>query len=285
VADEISLTASEQHVAFPARSRDSCGIHRNNEAELLMPDDDVQSAWDFLTVLSWWNLFVLPALLLVAGVVILVGNRRFKRSSIIDLGRDGRRLVTIAALIHLGITIQAVVRLVQELLTMREMGVSESFANLIGQTISVVVNPLLALGLWLGRRAARWTAIGWYVLLSVVGVIVTVWRWRFQAAVDLTWWPDYFAGKLMPLFLLVVMLLPRVKRVFVRSKVAPVPDLGLIPDQPSPMPERRWSIISLIALLCLIVVLSNLAVDSADWIERSLAQSNQSAPDIEPDME
>ena len=59
------------------------------------------------------------------------------------------------------------------------------------------------------------------MLLSVIGVIVTVWRWSFHAAIDLTWWPDYFAGKLMPLFLLVVMFLPRVRRVFAGPKVSP----------------------------------------------------------------
>ncbi len=185
-----------------------------------MPGGDGPSGWDFLTLLTWWNLYTLPVLLLAVGVTVVLRNRRFERSSTGDAGLDGRRLVKIVALIHLGISVQAMVRLAQELLTMREMGVAESFANLIGQTISVVVNPLLALGFWRVWRWARRLAIGWYVLLSFIGVMVTVWRFRFQAPIDLTWWPDYFAGKLMPVFLLAVMFLPRVKRVFARPRNA-----------------------------------------------------------------
>jgi hypothetical protein len=245
-----------------------------------MPEGEEPIAWDFLTLLRAWNLYALPALLFAAGLFVVLRNRRFERTSAADVGLDGRRLVKIAAFIHLGISAQAVVRLVQELLTMREMGVPESIPNLIGQTISVIVNPLLAFGLWRAWRLARWTAILWYVLLSAIGVIVTVWRWRFQATIDLTWWADYFAGKLMPLFLLVVMFLPRVKRVFARPKVTPESDLEQIAKGPASAPSGRWSIISLITLLCLIIVFSNLVVDSADWIERSLSGSG-----FQPDAE
>ena len=188
-----------------------------------MPEGGEPTAWDFLTLLKAWNLYALPALLFTAGLVVVLRNRRFERKNAAGVGLDGRRLVKIAAFIHLGISVQAVVRLTQELLTMREMGVPESIPNLIGQTISVIVNPLLALGFWRASRFARWPAILWYVLLAVIGVIVTYWRWNFHAAIDLTWWADYFAGKLMPLFLLVVMFLPRVRRAFSRPKVSQCP--------------------------------------------------------------
>ena len=70
-----------------------------------------------------------------------------------------------------------------------------------------------------------------------------------------------------------MMFLPRVKGVFARSKPKPTPDLESIVSEPAPAPNRRWSIWSLIALLFLIVVVSNLAVDTADWIKRSIAES------------
>ena len=60
---------------------------------------------------------------------------------------------------------------------MRLMGISESFVNLIAESVSVIINPLVALGLWLAHRWARWLAIGWYLLLSAVGVMVAVWLW------------------------------------------------------------------------------------------------------------
>ncbi len=246
-----------------------------------MPEGDGPLTWDFRTALLWWNLFALPALLVVTAVFVVVRNRRRDRNNPAVIGLDGRRLVKIAALIHLGISVQALVRLIQELLTMREMGVTESFENLVGQTCSVIVNPFLALGFWRSLRSARWTAIPWYALLSVISVIVTSVIFRFPAALDPLWWADYFAGRLMPLFLLFVMFLPRVKRVFARPKVKPAAAIEQASNEPEPAMNARWSSISIFALLCLIVVFSNLAVDSADWVERSIVASDDlpSGPD------
>ena len=82
----------------------------------------------------------------------------------------------------------------------------------------------------------------------------------------------------MPIFLLVAMFLPRVKRVFARSRIPLAKDVALTANDPEPSPNRRWSIISLITLLCMIIEFSNLAVDSAEWIDRSLNASS-----LEPD--
>ena len=140
------------------------------------------------------------------------------RQNLVDRALDGRRLVTIACFIHLAIGVHAAVRLVQELLTMREMGISESFVNLIEEAISTVVNPLIALGFWFALRETRWLAIAWYVLLSVIAGIVTSWLWRYHVPINPSEWPVQLAGKVMPFFLLVMMFLPRVKGVFARSK-------------------------------------------------------------------
>ncbi len=246
-----------------------------------MPEGDIPAAWDFRTLLAWWNLYALPALLLAAAVLVFVKNRRSSTNNItgIDIGLDGRRLVKIAALIHLGISVQALVRLTQELLTMGEMGVTESFANFVGQTLSVVINPLLALGFWRSSRATRWAAIGWYALLSVIGVNITVFNFRFHVPVDPIWWADFFAGRLMPFVLLFVMFLPRVRRVFARRKPGQTAGTEPAATEPSPATSPRWSIISIFAVLCLIVVYSNLAVDTADWVERSIAAPNDVPPD------
>ncbi len=128
-----------------------------------MPEGDGPLAWDFRTLLLWWNLFALPALLVVTTVFVVVRNRRLDRNNPAAIDLDGRRLVKIAALIHLGISVQALVRLIQELLTMREMGVTESFENLVGQTCSVIVNPLLALGFWRGCAQHDGLQSPWYV--------------------------------------------------------------------------------------------------------------------------
>ena len=81
---------------------------------------------------------------------------------------------------------------------MREMGISESFVNLIEEATSTVVNLLLAVGLWFAVRVARWLAIAWYVLLSVIAAIVTSWLWRFHVPIDPSEWPVQLAGKVMP---------------------------------------------------------------------------------------
>jgi hypothetical protein len=218
----------------------------------------------------------LPALLLAAAAFIALRNQRFgrKTSPGIDVDQGGRSLVKILAVLHLGITFQAVVRLTQELLTMQEMGVTESFGTFIGQTISVVVNPFLALGFWRRWRAARWIAISWYLLLSTLGAIVTVFILRFPARLDPLWWADYFAGRLMPFFLLFAMFLPRVKRVFSRGHVEADSQIAGSPDELEPPRRPRWSIITTLMLLCLIVVFSNLAVDIADWVERSITATD-----------
>ena len=127
-------------------------------------------------------------------------------------------LVRIVALIHLSLGLHGAIRLVQELLTMRVMGVTESFANFVVELISVIVNPLLAIGFWRARPMARYWAIAWYVFLSAIAVFVAHWYWRYHVPVEPRSWPNHLAGKVMPLFLLVVMFLPRVKRVFARRK-------------------------------------------------------------------
>ena len=241
-----------------------------------MPEGDAPIPWDFRSVLLCWNLFALPAMLVATAVFFVVRNRRLERTNSADmnLALDGRRLVKILAILHLVISVQALVRLTQELLTMREMGIPESFKNFIGQSIAVAVNPFLALGFWRSWRAARFTAIPWYVLLSVISVIVTSVIFRFPAALDPLWWADYFAGRLMPFFLLFVMFLPRVKRVFARPKVKPAGAIEQASNEPAPVRNARWSSISIFALLCSIVVFSNLAVDIADWVERSIVASD-----------
>ena len=44
-------------------------------------------------------------------------------------------------------------------------------------------------------------------------------------------------------------------------------------SEPASDAARRWSIFSLLALLFLIIAVSNLAVDTADWIDRAMMDS------------
>ena len=84
----------------------------------------------------------------------------------------------------------------------------------------------------------------------------------------------------MPLFLFVVMLLPRIKRVFVNgAKPEPLNAETSDPEGASPLTEAPigWPVVSLATLLFLIVACSNLVVDAADWGYR-LAFESESIP-------
>ena len=241
-----------------------------------MPEGQEAVAWDFLTFVTGWNLIALPALLLLTSAFILIKNRRLRTVDPASATLDGRRVVRIVALIHLVLGLHGVIRLVQEVLTMRVMGVTESFANFIVESLSVVVNPLLAIGFWLARPMARFSAMAWYLFLSIIAVLVVQWYWRYHVPAEPVTWPNHLSSKVMPLFLLVAMFLPRVKQVFATQKPGGRPPEERDASELAGGRSRRWSVVSLIASLFLIVVASNLAVDCADWIERSFAAVNQS---------
>ena len=219
----------------------------------------------------------MPALLLATGAFVLFKGRGIGRRErkLADIDFDGAGLVRIVTFIHLGIALHAAMRLIQELLTMRVMGVPESFVNLIEELVLVVVNPLLAPGLWLARPSARWLAIGWYAFLSVLGVIVSVWVGpscgdRFNLVAR-------FLRRQGDAVLSALLHVPATsERVFARAKKGPAAGVELTASAPATTPGRRWSIFSAITLLLLMVVVSSLAVGTADWIERSVAEWNQS---------
>ncbi len=241
-----------------------------------MPVSDGPSEWDFLTLLWWWNLCALPAVLVAAAA--LVFGRPILRGlqAKADARLDGTRIVSLAALMHFGLAISASIALVQQLLTFREMGVAESFASLIQAILGVLVNPALGLALWRRRPAAWWFAIAWYAFRSVIEILEMRWRLDFSVAFDRVWWPYHAAGKVLPFFLLFVMFLPRTRRAFVRkTKRGREPGErndeieGVDAPTPAERPSApRWSLVSILTLWFLIVVVSTVAVESAEWIDR-----------------
>jgi hypothetical protein len=239
-----------------------------------MPDDGASNAIDFLTLVAWWNLYGLPALLVVVTVVVVVLGRRHARSA--KVARpvvDGTLAVRRIGLIHYGLALRALILLVQELLTMRTMGIPESFVVLITSTIQAVVNPLLGLGLR-GRpprtRTRRW-AIAWYTLSSLFAFIQTYWLGRYSPGVDPARWPDDLLWLGLPVFLLVVMLLPRTGRAFAAKAK---PRTNLSEPEPAPAPQG-WPWLSLLALLFLVVLSSTVAVEAVDWVCRMAIESGE----------
>jgi len=230
--------------------------------------------WDFLTLVTLWNLYGLPVLLVIVAIAVVI--RRRSRCST-TAGLDGLRTVHLISLIHYAQALRSLVQLLQELLKLRAMGIPESFATFVICVLAVLINPLLGFGLWQRRPRARRCAIAWYAFLSVIAIAVTLWRCRYHAAIDPARWPDDLVGSGLPLFLLVVMLLPRIKRVFAAKASSPreldseSSDRELAPAlAPTFSTARppRWTIVSLLCLLLLIIVISTLVVDVADWADR-----------------
>jgi hypothetical protein len=240
-----------------------------------MPEGDGPIEWDFLTLVSWWNYGALPIALVAATALVLLGPKLRGLSVKTDPHRDGRRILRLVALICLGQAARWAIALAQEILTFRLMGVTESFANFVQGVLNVLVNPPLALGLWRRWRAAWWFGIAWYLLLSVIASMRIRWQLTYQVAVDPIWWPSFAAGEVLPLFLLIAMFVPRTRVAFARK-----PKPGVIPDSITDVAPAealapaadhsvpRWSVFSVLALWFLIIVVSNVIVESADWIDR-----------------
>jgi hypothetical protein len=222
-----------------------------------MPDGEDAIAWDFLTLVDAWNLYGLPVLLAIVVVVVLV---RCRSRSVRAAWRAGSRTVLLVGLIHVALACQALISLVQELLTLRVMGIPQSFVSPVGAVFSSLVNPILAIGLLRHSRLVRRLAIAWYVLLSSLAALVAAWLIYYRVWVGLASWPDQLVAKVLPVLLLVVMFLPRIKRVFQAH----------VPEEE---PRDGWPLLSLLTLVFLIVVCSNLVVNAADWANRLIFES------------
>jgi hypothetical protein len=233
--------------------------------------------WDFVTLVTLWNFYGLPVLLVAFAIADLF--RRSRSRDAMSVRFDGLRSVSLIGLIHYALGVRALVHLAQELLTLRAMGIPESFFNLVTWSFSSVVNPLLGLGLGRRRPGARRWAIAWYVLLSAFGIFVVFWRRRYHVAVDPGRWPEYLIANALPLFLLGAMFVPRVKRVF--DRVKPPKYQPITEETDGELPPGRalnssssdrsdWGILSLLCLLLQVIVLSTVIVDVADWGSRVL---------------
>ncbi len=193
---------------------------------------------------------------------------------------DSSRIVRRIGLIHCALSIQALIFLAQALLTMRTMGIPESFVSPIAGLLDTMVNPVLAIGLLRRRSLTRRLAIVWYAIRSLLGILIIAWRWYYQVPFDLATWPELLVSRIMPLFLFLVMLLPRIKRVFVKgAKPGPMAAQTSETELAPPLAEAPigWPVVSLATLLLLIVAGSNLVVDAADWGYR-LAFESESIP-------
>jgi hypothetical protein len=239
-----------------------------DESRCIMPDFGGSIEWDFLTLAAWWNLCGLPLCLAAVAVTVVVRNRW---TGGITPAVDGARAVAFIGCIHFTLALRGLIQLVQELLTLRVMGIPQSFpiVGLVAPALAVVVDPLLGLGLLRRRPVARWCAIAWYALWSALTIYVGYWMWRHSVRVDPASWPDQVVSKGLTMYLLVVVFVPRVRHVFVTKRLlaATRNDTGASASA-APASRPAWPAVSLPTFLVLIIVLSTVVVDATDWAIR-----------------
>jgi len=241
-----------------------------------MPSEAGLPTWDFQFLTECWNLYGLPAVLVVVALAVVLRERlQPVASSVVELPdacqaqptRSRRAAIRLIALIHLGLAMRAGVGLAQELLTLRGQGIPQSniVTGIIVPVIAAPVNLAIGHGLWRLRRWGRRLAIPWDAVVAVITALVAAWQWKYRASARLDQWPVYLVSEVLPWFLLVVILLPGTRLLFAERRQAAAPG-----EQPLPAAgRRRLSPVSLAALLLLTVVVSTLVVDIADWVVRS----------------
>lgn len=237
-----------------------------------------QGDWDFLTLVAWWNLYGLPALLALA-VGALAVYRRVRRPNTDRL--SAAATIQRIGLIHLVLGLRALVQFAQELQTLRTMGIFQSnpVSNLI-TALAVLINPLLGVGLWRFRPGARRMAIVWYLLWSSIAAWVTYWVWHYHAFVNPADWPDHVVGKVMPWFLLFVILRPQTRRLFSSQKslaASPAANEALA-EEATPPSQPVWPIVGAAVLVFLLITCSTLLVDALDWMNRMAAGLDPGSP-------
>jgi hypothetical protein len=245
-----------------------------------MPPAPEPSAWGFLTLVAWWNLYGLPALLTIVAISAALWHVR-DHPPPIPAGpaedREARRrltrLATIRAIsfIHVGIALRAAVGLIQEILTIRTQGIPQSFpiTGLFLPAIAIPANLAIGHGLFRVRRWGRRAAIVWDALWAIVALAVVYWQWRYHAAVRLDQWPDYLVADVVPWILLALMLLPGTGRLF----DAPRDAIGGANQPQAPPQAVRFTPLFVVAILLLLVVVSTLVIDATDWIVRSIEEA------------
>ncbi len=237
---------------------------------------------DIIGLIEAFYLYVLPPVVLV--VVIGSFFRASKRlvstprpedeESALRFGRLAReRTVRRIGLLNYGLALRALVMVIPEFQGYFLSGNFSSIAILnIGVPLVVAaMNAPIGVGLRYLRPWARWAEVAWNILFGVLALLLFFWHWHHGATVPLAEWPEIALSKVLPLFLLLVMLSRGTSRVVSaehRALIAKTPDLSKAPAPPS--------VVSSLTLGFLVIVGSVLIVNTLDWGIRIRPELNES---------
>lgn len=223
-------------------------------AAMTWSPEAVGEAW--VRAVALWNVAGLPALLIAAAAATLTRRRA-------DWA-DRRRVVRQLGLMHYGLAAWSLTTVVDEFWASRAQGFAgTNVVAVVPALVSVLVDPPLGFGLRRFRRAARWAAVAFGTLRWTLVVWLTAIGRQFGASLDWTEWPRLAAGRALPAFVLVALLLPATGRAFAARGDEPAPG-------PEPGPVDRA--VALASRLFLVVLGSAVATDALDWAVRAAGE-------------
>jgi hypothetical protein len=204
------------------------------------------------------DLYVLP---LVLGAVLVAGLIARRRADADEPLADRAGTVRRIGAIHLGLAAWWALGVLPEVVSYLQLGGFASFGIVTVATslVLTVVNLAIGVGLRGLRPWARWADIALNALATLIAVLTTSWMVRFGAAVDPAHWPEIALSKVLPPFLLFVML----SRTTARA-VSPEGRAALA----EPIARLRPSGLAIAATLFLILVWVVVAIDALDWTVR-----------------
>lgn len=143
--------------------------------------------------------------------------------------------------------------MVQELLTLREMGIPQSFpvTGIIWPFVTLVVDLAIGHKLWRRSPSARRWAIAWQTIQAALVVPICYFLWRYGVPIEAADWPDHLVSKGFPFIIIGLLLNRATARGFARGETV------------DHAPAR-----AIVSLWLLIIAGSTLAVDLADWLFR-----------------
>lgn len=233
---------------------------------------------DTIGLIESFNLFILPPLVAVVVFGGIFRGRRATEDPSVSPGEaeatraerlDRERTVRWIGLLNYGLALRAIVAVIPEFQTYFATGSFWSFAvTAVGVPMIVgVVNVIIALGLRRLHAWARWMEVVWNLLTLAVMLPLTAWRWRYGAVVEPSEWPEIVVWNVLPIFLVVVMVLPGTDRVVSakhRALVVATPGV-------SGGPARR-TVISSLTLGFLVILGSVVILNAVDWAVRIRAE-------------
>lgn len=228
---------------------------------------------DILDVIEAVDLYVLPPVVVavVLGALIRRGRAPVPADVNEDEARrldrlDRERAVRRIGLLNYGLALRSLSIAVPEVQSYFALGGFRLLpvVDIALPVVFAVVNLGIGLGLRRLRRGARWAEVAWNGLVAAIALVWTSWVWRHGGFVAWRDWPDFAVSRVLPLFLLVVMLLPRTAAVVSaehRALVARTPQVGRRP------PARR-SVVGALSLGFLVIVGTVVVLNVLDWIFR-----------------